>query len=39
MDLFKANHCIKNTTSSRDNSAEGTVQKGTFYLDKSFFPN
>ena len=23
---------------TRDNSAEGTVRKGTFYLDKSFFP-
>ena len=22
----------------RDNSAEGTVRKGTFYLDKSVFP-
>ena len=25
------------STQSRDNSAEGTVRKGTFYPDKSFF--
>ena len=24
---------------SRDNSAEGTVRNGTFYIDESFVPN
>ena len=26
-------------TMARDNSAEGTVRNGTFYLDESFVPN
>ena len=29
----------KHITVSRDNSAEGTVRKGTFYLDKSLVSN
>ena len=30
---------IESFDQSRDNSAEGTVRKGTFYLDKSCFPD
>ena len=34
------NSTMQNTIGTvRDNSAEGTVRKGTFYLDKSFVPN
>ena len=29
--------CFQCKLMGRDNSAEGTVRKGTFYLDKSFF--
>ena len=32
-------HDYYSSPMSRDNSAEGTVRKLTFYLDKSFFPN